>query len=105
MGSFKPSDSGLDPNIVGRTYEGKVEIIDPEKVIAYANATNETNSCYFESHEEKLKIPPIFPVTLAIDPMMKIVADDSLNLDFLRMVHGEQEILYHRPLRPRDNIK
>ncbi|MFX0014385.1 MAG: MaoC/PaaZ C-terminal domain-containing protein [Promethearchaeota archaeon] len=102
--SFESTYSGLDPNIVGRVYEGSIEIVDPDKVIAYAKATNETNSRYFESDIEKLLIPPIFPVTMLIEPMKRIVLDDSLNLDIFRMVHGEHEILYYRPLKIHDQV-
>ncbi len=83
---------------------GKLEVVDPERVVLYAKATNETNPRYFEHDETKLGVPPVFPVTMLIDPMIKIVTDDSLNLDISRMVHGEQEILYHRPLKPWDKI-
>ncbi|MFW9905495.1 MAG: MaoC/PaaZ C-terminal domain-containing protein [Candidatus Thorarchaeota archaeon] len=98
-------DSGLDPRILGRTYEGPIETVDPEKTMAYAKATNESNSKYYEADENKLAIPPLFPVTMLIDPMKQMVMDDTFNLDIFRMVHGEQEILYHRPLRPWDKIK
>ncbi len=103
--SKEPLESGLDPNIVGKIYEGSIETVDPEKSIAYAKATNETNPRYYESDENKLTIPPLFPVTMLVDPMKQIVADDTLNLDIFRMVHGEHEILYHRPLRLWDKIK
>ena len=98
-------ESRLDANIIGKIYLGKTVSVDPEKTIAYAKATNETNLHYYESVESKLRIPPLFPVTMFIDPMMQIVMDDTLNLDTLRMVHGEQEILYHRPLRSREKIR
>ncbi|MHA2244188.1 MAG: MaoC/PaaZ C-terminal domain-containing protein [Candidatus Hodarchaeales archaeon] len=102
---MKPTESGLDPNIVGKIYEGSTEIIDPDKVKAYAKATNETNPRYFSSDASKFAIPPLFPVTMLVDPMKKVVEDDSLNFDVVHMIHGEQEILYHRPLRPKDKIK
>ena len=98
-------ESGLDPKIIGRTYEGSIETVEPEKTMAYAKATNETNPRYYEADENRLAIPPLYPVTMLVDPMKQIVMDDTLNLDIFRMVHGEQEILYHRPLRPWDKIK
>ncbi len=101
----EPIESGLDPNIVGRVYKGKTEIVNPEKTMAYAKATNETSPRYYESDENKLTIPALFPVTMVVTPMKKMVTDDTLNLDISRMVHGEQEILYYRPLRPWDKIK
>lgn len=101
----EPTESGLDSNIVGMIYEGTTETVDPEKTMAYAKATNETNPRYYETDENKLAIPALFPVTMLVTPMTEIVTDDTLNLDIFRMVHGEQEVLYHRPLRPWDKIK
>lgn len=102
---MKQNNTGLDPKIVGRIYEGTTEAVIPEKTMAYAKATNETNPYYYETDEEKLRIPPLFPVTMTIASMKAFVTDESLNLNIFRMVHGEQEILYHRPLRVRDKIK
>ncbi|MFX1508185.1 MAG: MaoC/PaaZ C-terminal domain-containing protein [Promethearchaeota archaeon] len=98
-------ESGLDPSIIGRIYTGTTEIVDPEKTIAYAKATNETNPLYYELDENKLLIPVLFPVTMAIAPLKEMVTDDTLNFDVTQMIHGEQEILYFRPLRPWDEIK
>ncbi|MFW9902778.1 MAG: MaoC/PaaZ C-terminal domain-containing protein [Candidatus Thorarchaeota archaeon] len=98
-------ENSLDPNIIGRIYTGTTEIIDPEKTMAYARATNETNPLYYELDENKLAIPVLFPVTMAIAPLKEMVTDDTLNLDITRMIHGEQEVLYFRPLRPWDKIK
>jgi len=100
----KPKESVLDPNIIGRIYKGATEIVDPEKTMAYAKATNETNPRYYELDENKLVIPVLFPVTMVFGPFMEMVMDDANNLDISRMVFGEQEILYFRPLRPWDKI-
>ncbi|MFX0090274.1 MAG: MaoC/PaaZ C-terminal domain-containing protein [Candidatus Hodarchaeota archaeon] len=102
---MEPIESGLDPNIIGRIYKGTTEIVDPEKTMAYAKATNETNPRYYELDENKLSIPVLFPVTMAVVPLKEMVTDSTLNLDISRMVHGEQEIRYFRPLRPWDKIK
>lgn len=94
----------LDPNIVGKRYKGQTEIVDPDKIKEYARATNETNSIYYESDENRLAVPPLFPIIMLTQPMIDVVTDDTLNLDISHMVHGEQEILYYRPLKPRDQI-
>jgi acyl dehydratase len=96
--------SGLNPAIVGRVYTGSKETIDPDKIMAYAEATNESNPKYFDQDENNRAVPPLFPVTLLVDLGIKIVSDDTLNLDISRMVHGEQEILYHRPLQVWENV-
>jgi acyl dehydratase len=100
-----PIESVLDPSIIGRIYEGPTEIVDPKKTMAYAKATNETNPRYYELDENSLAIPVLFPVTMVAAPLKEMMTDDTLNLDFSRMVHGEQEVLYFRPLRPWDKIK
>ncbi|MFX1532861.1 MAG: SDR family NAD(P)-dependent oxidoreductase [Promethearchaeota archaeon] len=100
----KPVDSGLDPSIIGRVYTGAEEVIKPEGILAYAEATNETNPRYFEKDQNKLAVPPVFPVTMLMAPLNKIITDDTLNLDISRMVHAEHEILYYRPLKPNDQI-
>jgi acyl dehydratase len=101
----EPIESGLDPNIIGRIYTGTTEIVDPEKTMAYAKATNETNPRYYELDETKLAIPVLFPVTMTIAPLKEMVKDDTLNLEITRMIHGEQEVLYFRSLKPWDKIK
>ena len=87
---MEPIESGLDPNIIGRIYKGTTEIIDPEKMRAYAKATNETNPLYYELDETKLAIPVLFPVTMAIVLLKEMVADKTLNLNFSQMIHGEE---------------
>ncbi len=102
---MEPIESGVDPDIIGRIYKGTTEIVVPEKTKAYAKATNETNPRYYELDEDKLIIPVLFPVTMVVVPLKEMVTDNTLNLDISRMVHGEQEILYFRPLKLWDKIK
>ncbi|MFX1252263.1 MAG: SDR family NAD(P)-dependent oxidoreductase [Promethearchaeota archaeon] len=99
-----PADSGLDPSIIGKVYTGAEEVIKPKRILAYAEATNESNPRYFEKDQNKRAVPPLFPVTMLMAPMNKIITDDTLNLDISRMVHAEHEILYYRPLRPNDRV-
>ena len=94
----------LNREYIGNTYSAGPFLVEPASIQRYASATNETNPRYYEQDETKLAIPPIFPVTMSIDLMIKIVTDDSLNLEVSRMIHGEHEILYHRPLKPWDKI-
>ena len=102
---MKPKESILDPNIIGRIFKGTTEIVDPEKTMAYAKATNEINPRYYESDENKLAIPVLFPVTMVVSLFREMLTDNTMNLDISRMVHGEQEILYFRPLKLWDKIK
>jgi acyl dehydratase len=94
----------LDPAIIGRSYSGKVEIVDPKRTLEFARATNETNPNYFDPEESRRLIPPLFPVTMMFAVNNKLLQDSTLNLDISRMVHGKHTISYTRPLRPWDEI-
>ena len=94
----------LDPAVIGRRYSGTVEIIDSKRALEFARATNETNPSYFTPDESNRLIPPLFPVTMMFTVNNKLLEDQTLNLDISRMVHGEHEITYIRPLRPLDEI-
>lgn len=94
----------LDPAVIGRRYSGTVEIIDPRRTLEFARATNETNPSYFDPDELHRLVPPLFPVTMMFLVNNKLLEDQTLNLDISRMVHGEHEITYNRPLRPGDEI-
>lgn len=98
------NEPGLDPAIIGRTYSGSTMIIDPDGIVTYAQATNESNSRYYEPNEDKQAVPVLFPVTLMVEFANKMLSDDTLGINIARMVHGEHEILYYRPLKVRDEI-
>lgn len=92
----------LDPAIIGRTYSGSTIVIDPDKTMAYAQATNESNPRYYKP--DNRGIPALFPVTFMVEFANKLLSDDTLNIDVARMVHGEHEILYYRPLKLWDEV-
>ncbi|MHA2270623.1 MAG: MaoC/PaaZ C-terminal domain-containing protein [Candidatus Hodarchaeales archaeon] len=98
------NETGLDPAIIGKTYSGSTIVIDPEQTMIFAQATNETNPRYFDQDKGKRAVPPLFPVTLMVELGNKILSDHTLNIDISRMVHGEHEILYHRPLKLWDEV-
>ncbi|MFW9777425.1 MAG: MaoC/PaaZ C-terminal domain-containing protein [Candidatus Heimdallarchaeota archaeon] len=95
----------LDSAIIGRSYSGSIETIDPIRTLEFAKATNETNPGYFDTDESRRLVPPLFPVTTMFSVSNKLVQDPTLNLDFSRMVHGEHSITYTRPLKPGNQIR
>ncbi len=46
--------------------------------------------------------PPTFAATFAIEPFAQACVDPELRLNVLRLVHGEQELELHEPVRPGD---
>lgn len=82
------------------TYE-----VEAEKIIEYAKATNEDNPAFVdESRDGGIVAPPVFavvPAWTASGAAMSAVVPPP---DFLRLVHGEQDISYFTPVRPGDTL-
>lgn len=82
------------------TYE-----VEAEKTIEYAKATNEDNPAFVdEGRDGGVIAPPVFavvPAWTASGAAMSAVVPPP---DFLRLVHGEQDITYFTPVRPGDTL-
>ncbi|GAB3500972.1 MaoC/PaaZ C-terminal domain-containing protein [Amycolatopsis cihanbeyliensis] len=91
--SFDPS--GLD----SWTEEHRFEVTR-ERIIEYAKATNDP----IEEHLAGELAPPVFaivPVFQALmEPALEVVPVELIP----RLVHGEQDFLFHRPLKPGDKL-
>ncbi|MFQ5980437.1 MAG: MaoC/PaaZ C-terminal domain-containing protein [Candidatus Heimdallarchaeota archaeon] len=98
------SEPRLDPAIIGKTYSGSTIVIDPERTAIYAQATNESNPRYYEVDKDKRAVPVLFPATLVVEFANRLLSDDTLNINAAKMVHGEHEILYYRPLKLWDEV-
>jgi acyl dehydratase len=47
---------------------------------------------------------PTFAVVLSLRAGQVVYGDPQLGLDYSRVVHGEQEFVYHRPIRAGDRL-
>lgn len=86
---------------IGKHYNGGTVTVQPEHTAAYAAATNDTSAAYQGSNAIA---PPMFHVRLIKDTMFQVAGDPELSLDMLRLVHGEHDATFHRPLRPGDAV-
>lgn len=94
---------GLNPALVGKRFRGSAAFVLADDIVAYARATDESNPRYLDPDREGgLQAPPIFPVRPLFAMLTAAVSDPELNADFLRLVHGEQDIRFHRHLKPWD---
>jgi NAD(P)-dependent dehydrogenase (short-subunit alcohol dehydrogenase family)/acyl dehydratase/putative sterol carrier protein len=100
-GSSAPQPEGLNPACVGRRYRSSAVFVYPGAATAYAAATDDGNSAY---EGEGALVPPIYPVRPIMDVVGQAVADPDLNADLLRLVHGEQDMTFHRHLKPWDLV-
>lgn len=87
---------------VGKRYEGGEWRIDRAGFQAYAAATNDENPAY---QGEDAVAPPMYHVRPILDLMMLFARDPELELDLLRLVHGEHAMRFHRPLREGDALQ
>lgn len=90
---------------IGRRYAADYVVATGEHMAAYAHATNDPNPRYIDTARDGgIVAPPIFPVRLFKDLMFKCVGDSELSLDPLMLVHGEQDMVFHGPIRPFDIV-
>jgi NAD(P)-dependent dehydrogenase (short-subunit alcohol dehydrogenase family)/acyl dehydratase/putative sterol carrier protein len=94
---------GLNREWIGRSVSGSPQFATPETMKAYALASNDPNPRYIdESREGGIIAPPLYPVRLFKDILFDILTDPDLRADLVRLVHGEQELCFYRPIKPWD---
>ncbi|UFS95558.1 MaoC/PaaZ C-terminal domain-containing protein [Nocardia huaxiensis] len=71
-----------------------------ERLAEYAAATNDP----IEAHLKGEVAPPVFAIVPVFDAMMVPVLDVVPMDIFGRVVHGEQDFHFHRPIRPGDRL-
>lgn len=85
----------LNKEAVGRRGKPATFELTDEKIRAYAAATNEDNPLFTGSG--KLLALPCQAFTYSSPGMARVLGNPDLKVDFLRLVHGEQEFRYHSP--------
>lgn len=87
---------GLNAALQGKTYDEKPFRVEGARVRGFANAVGHPAD----------DVPPTF-VTVAehLAGVAAIVTDADLGLDFTRVVHGEQEYEWHRPMRVDETLR
>ncbi|MEZ6183550.1 MAG: MaoC/PaaZ C-terminal domain-containing protein [Planctomycetota bacterium] len=94
------SGGGLNRDLLGHVRAARSpEWVRPEHALAFARATQDENPAYAG---EGAVAPPMFSVRLFKDVLFDLVSDPDLGADVLRLVHGEQDMEFLRPLRPWD---
>jgi acyl dehydratase len=100
----------LNQALVGKEYPAVRYEVGREKLREFAESVGETDPIY---HDEEAAhaaghpdIPavPTFPIVLTRRVGQKVYEDPELGLDYSRVVHGEQEFTYHRPIFAGDRL-
>src|SRR5688500_2336049 len=81
---------------LGTTYHATVEFIEPERAKAHAAATNDPNPLSADG----TYAPPVFGVVPTWGAMGLAVADVVPGDALMMIVHGEQDMHFHKPLVP-----
>lgn len=93
----------MNRELIGRSYAASTYEVREEAMIRYALATNETNPRLIDpAIDGGLIAPPVFPVVYHGKVLGKPIGDPELNIDFRRALHGEQDMMFHRPIRAGD---
>ena len=91
-----------NPDAVGNTHVGQPSVVTPMLILQYAQATEDLNPLYSPGPDQIAS--PLFVVRPLIDELFAAIHDPELHADVLRLVHGEQELHFLRPLKPGDRV-
>ena len=100
----------LNQALVGKEYPPIRYEVGREKLREFAESVGETDPIYHDEEAARAAghpdIPavPTFPVVLTLRVGQKVYNDPELGLDYSRVVHGEQEFTYHRPIFAGDRL-
>lgn len=95
----------LNRKFLGKEYKTGPALVEPELIRQYARATNEKNPLYFDSDADLIP-PPLYPVVFLPDILSQLVDDaQEMNLNILRVVHAEHQIVWKDTLHPGNKIR
>jgi acyl dehydratase len=101
----------LDPSFAGHSYPaGEPYLVSREKIREFADAIGATEAVYRDVAAARaagypdLIAPPTFPAVVANSVATLIREDEKLGVDFARVVHGDQRIVFVRPIFAGDRL-
>jgi len=102
----------VNPDIVGKTYPAtQPYLVGREKIREFALATfhgADSPSVSLEASTQAgfpdLVAPPTFAIVLQQQSLDMVIEDDEADLDFSRVVHGDQGFSYKRPIIAGDQL-
>lgn len=101
----------LDPRFVGKQYpQSPPYVVGREKVREFAVAIGEGAPIHHDeaiaqaAGHPDLVAPVTFPFAITMRALAAAMFDPELQLDYSRVVHGEQQFDYRRPLYAGDEV-
>src|SRR5712691_2959528 len=86
----------INTSIAGKTYPTATYEVTADAIRTYAAATNEDNPAFTGNDPVG---PPAFPIVPA-----QALFDSELEVNLMRLVHGEEDHLLLAPIRPGDTL-
>jgi acyl dehydratase len=101
----------LGAGLVGRSYPpSAVYEVGRAKIAEFADALGEPDPVHRDAaaaraagHPDVIA-PPTFAIVVTLGAADVVLADPDVELDYSRVVHGEQRFTHHRPIRAGDRL-
>jgi len=101
----------VNPNVQGKKYPATAPyLVGREKIREFANAvfsTNPINHDVFAAQAAgyaDVVAPPTFAVLIQERSLHTVLADPEADIDFSRVVHGDQKFIHVRPIAAGDEL-
>src|SRR5579872_2967370 len=95
----------LNKELVGKQYPSTTSEATLEAMQNYARAYNDDNPAFFDaSRAGGIVAPPMYAVVMTWSAILAVVGDPDLKVDVVRLLHGEQDMEFIRPIRAGDSI-
>ena len=101
----------VNPELVGREFEPVGPyLVGREKVREFSRAVFATNPIYLDvdaaraAGHSDIVAPPTFPVVVQEHTLAQLLSEPDANIDFSRVVHGDQRFTYTRPVVAGDEL-
>jgi acyl dehydratase len=101
----------VNPNVQGKKYpETESYLVGREKIREFARAVFSTNPVNLDvfaaqaSGYTDLVAPPTFAVVIQERSLTSVISDPEADIDFSRVVHGDQRFISNRPIVAGDEL-
>ena len=101
----------VNPNVQGKKYpETESYLVGREKIREFARAVFSTNPVNLDVFAAQaagytdVVAPPTFPVVIQERSLTSVISDPEADIDFSRVVHGDQRFVSVRPIVAGDEL-
>ena len=101
----------VNPNVQGKKYPATAPyLVGREKIREFAHAVFSTNPVNLDVFAAQtagypdLVAPPTFAVLIQERSLHSVISDPEADIDFSRVVHGDQRFVHNRPIVAGDEL-